>query len=180
MSRSPGRPSYSTSRSGRAASRVSVNERSIAIRVRTPRGNNSDTTPSVVINIFWYYQAAQSRIHTTLNEKLNAKKRRPTQTDGGKTNTSEYASSINTDESVNSEEENEKLPSGKSSGYSTISHGPSSIGKSTLGYSLNHNSGKLEDSPTSNSHTEKQVYFWSGTWLKNKTKHYFLFNSSHA
>ena len=66
---------------------------------------------------------AQSRIRTNLNEKLNKKKRRPTEAKGNTAgNVAEYTSSINTEDSNYSEDENENAFPEISSGYTTMSH----------------------------------------------------------
>ena len=62
-----------------------------------------------------------------MTEKLNKKKRRPTEPNGSKANISEYTSSYSTqdihttEDSVNSEGDNEVLLPARSSGYMTMS-----------------------------------------------------------
>ena len=68
-------------------------------------------------------KAAQSRIRNNLNEKLNKKKRRPTETKGNTTNVTEYTSSITTEDSSYSDEDSNNACATRSSGYGTMSNG---------------------------------------------------------
>ena len=58
-----------------------------------------------------------------MNEKLNKKKRRPTETKGNATNVTEYTSSINTEDSTYSDEDSNNACATRSSGYGTMSNG---------------------------------------------------------
>ena len=93
---------------------------------------------------------------------MNAKKRRPTETDGGKTNTLEYTSSINSEDSTHGDEENAKDPPTRNSGSSNMSRVSGGLEQSVL---PNANSSEFKDLSTSKSCGEEKVYFESLVYI---------------